>query len=479
MKAMIFKLAFRNIISRRSSLVIIIFMAFAVTMLSVTNAVFDSTEQGVQSSFTKSFTGDFIIRPKSSSPLSLFGDETPVTGELTELSSLIPYEQIISSLQKNSNITNYVPQLSGISMIEHDGFRFAVCMFGVPGKQYVDSMSSLHIEEGSPYSENEKGVMISRSIASRLNASVGDKVQFTVADGPSFRIRAATVSAIYSYEVDNPIFEKFVLLNPDTMCSIMQISDSSSVALETINEEKTDLITNEIEDLDDLFAESDDTGAVVESHEENLEQIPSKELSEIQSTSWNFIICFADENENVKKTIRQLNSEFKKNDWPVEAVNWRSAAGSTALYLYWIRMVFNIGIFIVLFAGLIIINNTLVINVIDRTKEIGTFLALGAGGSFVSLQCMVENFMLALTSGVLGTAVSFLLCFVINKIQITFTNSFIVQLFGGSVLHTSITESNILSVFILVLVLGFVGWVYPVATALKITPVQAMQGDNK
>ena len=61
---MLLYLALKNIITKKSSYVIILFIAFAVMMLVVTNAVFDSTEKGVQETFVSSFTGDVVIRPK-------------------------------------------------------------------------------------------------------------------------------------------------------------------------------------------------------------------------------------------------------------------------------------------------------------------------------------------------------------------------------------------------------------------------------
>ena len=65
--------------------------------------------------------------------------------------------------------------------------------------------------------------------------------------------------------------------------------------------------------------------------------------------------------------IKKINNFAKKNNYPIEAVNWRVAAGPTAQYVFWLRIVLLIGIFIVLFAGLIVVTNTLVINVLDRT----------------------------------------------------------------------------------------------------------------
>ena len=152
------------------------------------------------------------------------------------------------------------------------------------------------------------------------------------------------------------------------------------------------------------------------------------------------------------------------------------AAGSTALYLYWMRKIFNIGIIIVLAAGFIIVNNSLVINILDRTREIGTLRAIGAKKRFISLQCMVENLILTITSGILGVLAGELCTHFVNKAHIVLHNTFLVQLFGADAIYVQVTSGNILKLFILVLALALLGWVYPVINALKVSPVAAIQG---
>ena len=90
---MLFKLALKNVISRKSSYAIIFFITLAVTLFCVANAVFDSTEQGIQNCYVSSFTGDLIIRYKTQTQVSLFGDDTPVTGNMTRIEKIIPYPE--------------------------------------------------------------------------------------------------------------------------------------------------------------------------------------------------------------------------------------------------------------------------------------------------------------------------------------------------------------------------------------------------
>src|SRR5574344_1832050 len=121
-------LAFKNCISRKSSLVIILFIAFAVSLLVVTNAVFDSTEHGVQETFVASCTGDFAVFPVAQTPLSVFGDETPVTGALTEVPRVVPFEDIMAAVSAVPGVRVCVPQVSGRALMEKDGVRTPVAL---------------------------------------------------------------------------------------------------------------------------------------------------------------------------------------------------------------------------------------------------------------------------------------------------------------------------------------------------------------
>lgn len=474
---MLFKLAFKNIISRRSSAVIILFMSFAAVLLVVSNAIFDSTEKGIQNSFTESFTGDFIIRPISKAPLSLFGDETPITGELTEIEKLVPYESIVDTLSTQSLISNFIPQVSGIAILENGKKRKNMSLFGVQGDIYLDMMKGAKLVEGRAYTFDEKGMIISDKVATELGITVGTTVQFTISDGTSFRIRAVPVTGIISYESPNVIFERFVLVNPDTVRDIMDIADSYSYDDSSFAEETINLLDEDL-NFDDLFSVAGDVDAIFQDSSlmDTSASVEVQEIDTAVNTAWNYLVCKVQDGADANQIIKKLNKEFKSREWPVEAVNWRHAAGSTALYLYWMRMIFNIGILIVMAAGFIVVNNTLVISVLDRTREIGTMRALGASSLFVSLQCMIETVSMAIAAGIIGCFVGSLVALGLTSLEITFTNSFLIQLFGEGALIVGVSFGNIMEILFLMLCLGVLGWIYPVLTALRVQPIEAIQG---
>lgn len=473
---MLFKLAFKNILSRRSSAVIILFMSFAAVLLVVSNALFDSTEKGIQNSFTESFTGDFILRPVSKAPLSLFGDETPITGELTEIETLVPYESILEFLSSNPLVSDFVPQVSGVAMLENGTARKNMSLFGVQGDIYLDMMKGANLIEGRAYTFDEKGMLVSDKVATELGITVGKTIQFTIADGTSFRIRAVPVTGIISYESPNSIFERFVLVNPDTVRDIMDIADSYAYD-DTSFDETTINLLDESLNFDDLFSSAGDVDAIFEDSSLMDTSVSiEEEIVPAVNTAWNYLICKVQDGADTKQIIKKLNKEFKAREWLVEAVNWRHAAGSTALYLYWMRMIFNIGILIIMAAGFIVVNNTLVVSVLDRTREIGTMRALGASSLFVSLQCMIETVSMALVAGLIGCFIGSLVALGLTSMEIIFTNSFLIQLFGEGALVVGVSWGNVVEILFLMLCLGILGWVYPVITALKVQPIEAIQG---
>lgn len=448
-------------------------------LFCVANAVFDSTEQGVESCFTLGFTGDVFIRPTGNSQVSLFGDDTPVTGELSRLECVVPYADIVNCLSENDIVKGFTGQVTCAAYMQSDACSGPVYVFGVMLSEYADLMPSLHFVEGGAALPGEKAMIICSELAEQFAVSVGDTLQFTVKEGPSARIRAAPVTGIIEYETPNDIFSNFVLVDTDTAHSLIGMSNAAGQAFD-IAEEDENLLTDDF-DMDSLFDDAFDTDAIwVEDIEvdETEPEVTDIVAEEPVTGSWNFLMVRLNEGFSSKKAIHKFNRTFRKNGWPVEAVTWRHAAGSTAMYLYWMRLIFNIGIIIVLAAGFIIINNTLVISVLDRTREFGTMRAVGAGKRYISLQCMIETFMLTISGGILGTSTGVWAASYITKLHITFSNSFLIQLFGSEALAITVTPHNMLTMAGISILLGLVGWIYPVITALRVTPVKAMAGSK-
>ena len=145
------------------------------------------------------------------------------------------------------------------------------------------------------------------------------------------------------------------------------------------------------------------------------------------------------------------------------------------MYLYWIHNIFTLGVIVLLGVGFIIVNNTLTVSALDRIHETGTLRAIGGKKIFIIRQFMSETMILTVLAGILGILLGLFFNLLINKLNITLTNTYLIQIFGGNTLKTIITAPNIVKCLVLSVVLGIIGWIYPVKISMDVSPVQAMQ----
>ena len=492
------RLALKNVISRKSSLVIILFISFAIALLFVSNAVFDGTDHGLERTFINSFTGNIVLRPKVDFPLSLFGDETPVTGKLSEIPTLVPYAKIKEAALDVEGVRAIVPQITGYAAVNVNDKRVPISLFGVPGEQYTTLMSSIKIVEGRVFKDGEAGLLLNTDALARINKAagvelgIGSDIQLLNGDGVSFSIRSVPLLGIYTYDSQNPTLSGIALLSPQTLRDLIGMQDFSDSV--EIDESQINLI-EEDSSIDDLFGDSQDfdgeeaidgpvlAGGASAASGDRAGDASSEDSGasgenvtlQAESSVWSYLICMTDASANEGKIIKQLNKVFKENEWAVQAVNWRDAAGGSVYISFYLRIIFNIGIVLILLTGFIVVNNTLTVSSISRIGETGTIRALGAKRGFVIREFLCETSLLTITSGIIGCLLGCLFTFMLQKAHIGISNTYLAQLFGGKTLTAAITASNAIQNLALSVVLAVVGCVYPVRVALRATPVEAMR----
>lgn len=503
------RLALKNVISRKSSLVIILFISFAIALLFVSNAVFDGTDHGLERTFINSFTGNIVLRPKVDFPLSLFGDETPVTGKLSEIPTLVPYAKIKEAALDVEGVRAIVPQITGYAAVNVNDKRVPISLFGVPGEQYTTLMSSIKIVEGRVFKDGEAGLLLNTDALARINKTagvnlgIGSDIQLLNGDGVSFSIRSVPLLGIYTYDSRNPTLSGIALISPQTLRDLIGMQDFSDSV--EIDESQINLI-EEDSSIDDLFGNSQDFDgeeaidgpvlaggasaagvgaasgdgagdafAVGAAASGDSGSAGENVALQAESSVWSYLICMTDASANEGKIIKQLNKVFKENEWAVQAVNWRDAAGGSVYISFYLRIIFNIGIVLILLTGFIVVNNTLTVSSISRIGETGTIRALGAKRGFVIREFLCETSLLTITSGIIGCLLGCLFTFMLQKAHIGISNTYLAQLFGGKTLTAAITASNAIQNIALSVVLAVVGCVYPVRVALRATPVEAMR----
>ncbi len=121
---------------------------------------------------------------------------------------------------------------------------------------------------------------------------------------------------------------------------------------------------------------------------------------------------------------------------------------------------------IALFVGALGVMNTLLTSVMERTREIGTYRAIGAKKSFVLKMILIEGLVLTVIGGILGFA------FGIGAAK------FVVWIFEqrGQILPPPIIDKYVILVaFLITLAIGILSSLYPAKKASDLSPVEALR----
>lgn len=159
----------------------------------------------------------------------------------------------------------------------------------------------------------------------------------------------------------------------------------------------------------------------------------------------------------------------------VNVLTWQEASGIVGQIVLMIRLVLMVVVSLLSIVALVIINNSMVMATMDRTQEIGTMRAIGAQKQFINQLFVTETLVLALISGVIGSAVGAALVWWMQSAGLPATNEFMTFLFAGPALKPELTWLHFgMGVFNVVIV-GMISTAYPAKIAARITPVEAMR----
>ena len=180
----------------------------------------------------------------------------------------------------------------------------------------------------------------------------------------------------------------------------------------------------------------------------------------------------------IATVIENLNNKFAAAGVEAVARDWEGAAGTFTSSVDSISSLFTVLIIILAIVVFIIIMNTMVISVLERTGEIGTMRAIGADKSFVRKLFFCESITLTLGAELLGTILSLVIMTILNACNFTVSDDIAKMILGGGSISFIPTVGNFVSTMIIILVGTILANLYPVSSALKITPLKALsKGD--
>jgi len=159
----------------------------------------------------------------------------------------------------------------------------------------------------------------------------------------------------------------------------------------------------------------------------------------------------------------RFTSRFEKQHEDLEISGAAAFAENQQMANYLKAFVWVIGGLAIVLGGVGMMNAQLM-SVMERTREIGTLRALGWSNRRVLWMILMESITVSFLGGLVGTVLGFVLLSSISKSTVFF-----------GVTSASLNPEILFQAFIVVLVLGLVGGLYPAWRAGRMLPVEALR----
>ncbi|MDR2344122.1 MAG: FtsX-like permease family protein [Spirochaetaceae bacterium] len=484
---MIFLLAVRNIFrNKKNSLIIILLIGVISALFFIGNSVFARSNRGLRRSYVDNLTGDIIIEKKSDVTMNLFGANAPIIDEYFTIPVLGAYSGIVDALSAFPEIQTYTGQVSVRCKLDALDTRSNALLCGVDAATYFDMFPGIELLEGRFLAAGEYGAMITRRRADEIERESGQKIEigtpllFTSAGDTGFKIREVPLTGIFSYTAKGQFMNEIVITDVQTARVLAAIQIATSDVKP--DAEKITLLDESLR-IDDifsgaLFAGDDAPGDDSPPLTDVLDYLffdgeDGAEAADFSGGDWNFIILRLNKGASEGHVIAGLNKVLGGFD--AIALNWRFAAGNSAILILLLQALFNAGLALAGLTGVIAIINIMLIAVFRRTREIGALRAIGASDSYIRFLILCENGIIGLFAGFAGIVSGIVVLNAVNGLGITIENELIAGLLGGDTLTIDFSPSAALLSFAVALVLSIIVSIYPVETAVKIQPVVAIR----
>ncbi len=174
-------------------------------------------------------------------------------------------------------------------------------------------------------------------------------------------------------------------------------------------------------------------------------------------------------------TQKELQKTFEENNLNVKVVDWQQASGIVGQFVNIVRGVLIFALFVIFVVALVIINNSIIIGTLNRTREIGTMRAIGAQKSFVLNLFLAETGVTGFLGAVIGAFFAFGFLTILNKVGIPAGNDILAFLFSGPRLFPKIHWQVLICTPFVITFIATLTSFYAARHAAQIKPAEAMQ----
>lgn len=180
---------------------------------------------------------------------------------------------------------------------------------------------------------------------------------------------------------------------------------------------------------------------------------------------------------NDVKDTEKLTGELRAKFPLLDVRNWKELQPDLAMMTDYVHQIYGFFMVIILAALAFGIINTMLMVVLERTKELGMLTAIGMNKKKVFSMIMLESVFLSMIGGVAGMIVGWATVLLSARNGINFTQyAEGMEALGYSAhIYPQISSGFFILVTILIVITGIASAVYPALKALKLDPAEAIR----
>jgi len=480
------KMAYGNLfLHRAKSLLLGTIMCLGIAVLFVGNSLIDTAIGGLRKMFVEGFTGDLMVTGPTVFPTTIFGETAGGEQVIPHIAKFPDYEKFLAS---EKGVAATLPLLGGqVEMGLGEQVIGRGSAFGVDVERYKSFFSgNVTIVDGAwPNKDDPSWIVISETSAAMLSRAAGKKIGpgekiilSALGDTAGIVIREVKVAGIVRFNQSNQQLARISLVDADTMRDLLGFASLRDTAVKLTPDQQQFV---SVFDPNTLFdspapAASPATQATTEAKTDAAPD-QGQTVAATPVPAWQYLLVKLAPGASASKVLADLTKYSAGIDTGDHVQDWIAGAGTVARTAVTIRLIFDLMIFIVAVIVIMITMNVLVVSISERVPEIGTLRALGAKKQFIRKMILLETTFLAVIAGAFGLLLGYAILLLMKKSGIAAPNLFFEAIFAGKNLVPVISLSGAIKAFLWIFGMSILSSLYPIALALRIKPVVAMQGE--
>ncbi len=170
---------------------------------------------------------------------------------------------------------------------------------------------------------------------------------------------------------------------------------------------------------------------------------------------------------------------YNASETGISVIDWKKASPDVAMMGAWLDFMLFIFVGIILLALGFGIVNTMLMVVMERTKELGMLMAIGMNRAKVFKMILLETLMLSLTGGLIGLFLSYIVITYFQNVGLDLTafSDGLENLGYSTLVYPYLDVFSYIEITIMVMLTGVLASLYPARQATKLNPAEAVRSE--